>query len=218
MNSLRIVLADDHTVVREGLALLIDTQEDMRVVAQADGGRMAIHYALTLLPDVIVLDVSMPDLGGAPATAEIKQECPQVRVLALTRHDDQGYMQRLLQAGADGYILKKTPAPELISAIRVVAGGGTYIDPRLAGNLVERWTAPGNGRPQGRISLREEEVLRLIAWGWSNKEIAAALGISVKTVEYYKANATDKLGLQSRTDIVRFALAAGWLHEDTEPT
>jgi len=217
MPKIRIVLADDHAVMRDGLALLIDAQEDMQVVGQAEGGRAAIEQAQDLLPNVLVLDVSMPDLGGAPVTAEIKQACPQVRVLALTRHDDQAYMQQLLHAGADGYILKKTPALELISAIRIVSDGGTYIDPRLAGSLVERLSAPGRARMHRQLSLREEEVLRLIAWGYSNKEIAMSLGISVKTVEYYKANALEKLDLRSRAEVVRHALAAGWLHEDAEP-
>jgi DNA-binding NarL/FixJ family response regulator len=141
-------------------------------------------------------------------------------VLALTRHDDQGYLRRLLYAGAAGYVIKKTAADELIYAIRTVAAGGTYIDPSLAGVLVEhlvgRSIAVEADRPRAALTAREAEVLRLIAWGRSNQEIATQLSISVKTVEYHKANSVEKLHLRSRTDILRYALAQGWLQENQD--
>jgi DNA-binding NarL/FixJ family response regulator len=172
-------------------------------------------------PDVLVIDLSMPDMGGAETTAQVTLEYPQIRVLALTRHDDPTYLRRLLHAGAAGYVLKKTAADELINAIRIVAQGGVYIDPRLAGYLLEsvdgRSTSAEAERPRGELTAREEEVLRLIAWGRSNKEIATELSISVKTVEYHKANAADKLRLHTRTDILRYALAQRWLEEDKDP-
>ena len=222
MTKLRILLADDHGVLRDGLTLLINAQPDMQVVACARGGREAVQLAAQLEPQVVVLDVSMPDLGGAEAAEQIRGCCPGARILALTRYADQGYLRRLLDAGASGYVLKRTAGYALIDAIRVVAAGGSYIDPTLAGHLVARIArvaGVGSGVPgrNGVLAEREMQVMRLIAWGQSNKEIAAQLGLSVKTVESYKATALDKLQLRSRTDILRYALANNWLNEDGEP-
>ena len=222
MTKLRILLADDHGVLRDGLTLLINAQPDMQVVASARGGREAVQLAVQLEPQLVVLDVSMPDLDGAEAAEQIRGCCPGVRILALTRYADQGYLRRLLDAGASGYVLKRTAGGALIDAIRVVAEGGSYIDPTLAGNLFARMakaTGAGSVLPQrhGVLAEREMQVLRLIAWGQSNKEIAAQLGLSVKTIESYKASALDKLQLRSRTDILRYALANNWLNEDSEP-
>jgi DNA-binding NarL/FixJ family response regulator len=222
MNSLRVLVADDHAVLREGLAMLIDAQPDMGVVAQARGGREATQLAQRFHPDVVVLDISMPDLDGAEAAEQIRADCPGAHVLALTRHADQGYLRRLLRAGATGYVLKKTAGDALIDAIRTVSQGGTYIDASLVGGLVSRAlsaseTSDEPMRRRAELTEREEQVLRLIAWGQSNKEVAAKLGISVKTVESYKATALDKLRLRSRTDILRYALAQKWLSEDADP-
>lgn len=202
--------------------MLIDAQPDMDVVAQARGGREATRLCAQHLPDIVVLDVSMPDMDGAEAAECMRESCPNARVLALTRHADQGYLRRLLRAGAVGYVLKRTAADALIHAIRTVARGGTYIDPSLIGGLVSRAvgtpveTAPP-ARRQVELTEREEQVLRLIAWGQSNKEVAAKLGLSVKTVESYKATALQKLQLRSRTDILRYALAQRWLGDDSGP-
>lgn len=201
--------------------MLINSQADMEVVAQATGGRDAVRMTQALEPHVAVLDVSMPDMGGAEAAEQIRATCPQVRVLALTRHADQGYLRQLMRAGAKGYVLKKTAADVLIHAIRTVAAGGTYVDQSLAAGLVEWAVGPGNfPEPNGRrdnLTDREAEVLKLIAWGHSNKEAAAQLGISVKTVESYKAGAVEKLQLRSRTHILRYALSQGWLSADSAP-
>jgi two-component system response regulator NreC len=218
---LRVLLADDHAMLREGLAVLINSQSDMEVVAQASDGDEAVRMARESNPEIAVLDVSMPTMGGAEATERIREACPRTRVVALTRHADQGYVRRLLQAGADGYVLKKSAADTLITAIRMVAQGGTYVEPALAGTLLQR--AFGSARvsastAQGEVlSEREEEVVRAIAWGRSNKEIASDLGLSIKTVESYKAAALEKLGLRSRAEIVRFAMGRGWLTEDSAP-
>jgi two-component system response regulator NreC len=222
MSGLRILLADDHAVLRDGLRMLIDAQPDMEVVAQADGGREAVRLCALHSPDIVVLDVSMPDLDGAEAAERIRAQDPRTRVVALTRHADQGYLRRLLRAGASAYVLKRTAADALIHAIRIVAAGGTYVDPTLVGGLVSLvvGTQDETGdRARRRIALtdREEEVLRLIAWGQSNKEVAGKLGLSVKTVESYKATALQKLQLRSRTDILRYALAERWLSGDTGP-
>jgi DNA-binding NarL/FixJ family response regulator len=174
-------------------------------------------------PDIAVLDVSMPDMDGAEVAEHLRDHCPDVKVLALTRHADQGYLRRLLRAGASGYVLKRTAADALIHAIRTVASGGTYIDPSLAGPLVSRAIGRAVEPPEpprvARVALseREEHVLRSIAWGLSNKEVAAKLGLSVKTVESYKASGLQKLGLRTRAEILRYALAERWLAEDTAP-
>jgi two-component system, NarL family, response regulator NreC len=223
MSKLRILVADDHAILREGLALLIGAQSDMQVIAQARGGREAVSLAREHLPDLVLLDVSMPDLRGAEAAERIRVTCPSVRILALTRHADQGYLRRMLRAGASGYVLKKTAGDALIDAIRIVATGGAYVDPSLAGSLVARLLGTGDVElqsPNARravLTEREQQVLKLIAWGQSNKEAAAQLGISVKTVESYKASALEKLELRGRTDIVRYALSQRWLSDDEGP-
>lgn len=218
---LRVLLADDHAMLREGLAMLIAGQSDMMVVAQAQNGREAVRLACDERPDVAVLDISMPELGGAEAAEAIRKECPDVRVLALTRHADPAYVRRLLQAGASGYVLKKGAADALINAIRIVARGGTYIEPQLAGSLLQRTFCRTPDEAAADIgvmlSAREEEVLRSIAWGRSNKEIAAELGLSIKTVESYKAVALEKLSLRNRSDIVRYAVSRGWLSAESAP-
>ena len=212
---LRVLLADDHNIIRAGLKVLIDAQADMEVVAEAADGEAACARAAEEAPDVVVMDVSMPVLGGAPATLRIKREQPGVKVLALTVHEDRSYLQQLLQAGASGYLLKRAAADELIHAIRAVARGGTYLDPGLTqqvlGSIAGRSSRAGP--PAEALSDREDEVMRLIARGHTNREIAARLELSVKTVETHKARAMEKLGLQSRADIVGYAIRWGWLAE-----
>ena len=217
MAKLRILLADDHETVREGLKAILNGQSDMEVIGEAADGHAAVAAACKLLPDIVVMDVSMPQLNGLQATEAMKASCPQVRVLTLTRHADDGYLQQLLRAGASGYVLKQSRAAEVLHAIRAVARGGTYLDPAIASRLVAslgRRTQPAApGVDNLGLSAREEEVLRLVAWGYSNKEIAARLDLSVKTIETHKTNATQKLGLHNRIDIVRFALLHGWLRD-----
>jgi DNA-binding NarL/FixJ family response regulator len=214
--NLRVFLADDHAVVREGLKALINAQPGMEVSGEAGDGRAACQQVRQLLPDVAVMDVSMPEMNGAQATAELKRTCPQVKVLALTVHEDKGYLRQLLESGAAGYVLKRAAAEELIHAIRTVAAGGVYLDPALAGEVVGgfvRKPAVRGSLAGGELSDRESEVARLIASGYSNKEIAAQLDLSVKTVETYKTRSMEKLGLRSRADLVRYALQCGWLRE-----
>lgn len=216
MNTLRIFLADDHVVMREGLRSLVNAQADMNVVGEAGNGRAALLQARELQPDVIIMDVSMPDLNGIQVTERLKRVCQKIMVLVLTAHDDSGYLRQLLEVGASGYVLKKAAAEELIKAIRVVAAGGVYLDPSLAGKVVGGYLGKrGLGKnPLGNeISEREAEVLRLVAWGYTNKEVAGYLRISVKTVETHKANLMQKLDLKSRVEMVRYALRQGWLRE-----
>jgi len=210
---LRILLAEDHETVREGLRLILNAQADMEVVGEAKNGHEAISQAQALSPDIVVLDVSMPQLNGLKATQTIKECCPAVKVLTLTRHADDGYVRQLLRAGVSGYVLKQSSSSELLHAIRSIAAGGTYIDPAIADRLVtdyrHRQSVPSGSATS--LTAREEEVMRFIAWGYSNKEIAGRLDLSVKTIETHKANGMHKLGMSSRIDIVRFALLQGWL-------
>ena len=213
---LRVVLADDHPIVREGLRLLVNSESDMEVVGEARDGEEACRLAAELSPDVVVIDLSMPVVDGAEATERVRRACPAVRVLALTVHEERLYVAQLFRAGASGFVLKRTAASELVRAVRVVAAGGTYIDPSIATAAVETYLdRPTEHEVTGRkaLSEREERVLARVAAGFSNKEIAAALGLSVKTVETYKSRAAEKLGLRSRVDIVRHAFRQGWLDD-----
>jgi DNA-binding NarL/FixJ family response regulator len=216
MDKLRIFLADDHAVLRDGLKALVNAQPDMEVIGEADNGRTAWQKAKELLPDVVVMDVSMPEMTGGQAAKRLKQSCPDVKVLALTAHEDKGYLRHLLEAGASGFLLKRAATAELIQAIRVIAAGGAYIDPTLAGKVLSsfmRQSSSKNALENNDLSDREAEVLRQIAWGYSNKEIAGQLDISVKTVETYKARLAEKLELKSRTELVRYAVRQGWMQE-----
>jgi DNA-binding NarL/FixJ family response regulator len=211
---LRILLADDHVTVRHGLKLLIESQPDMKVVAEASDGAAAIQRAQELKPDVVVMDISMPGMNGLVATRTLKQLQPDAAIITLTRHGDDAYLQELLRAGASGYVLKQSAPTELLHAIRAAAGGGGYLDSTLTSRVTAGFLGTegkGVGRTAGRLSQRESDVLRLIASGYSNKEIAAQLDLSVKTVEAHKANAMRKLGLTGRIDIVKYAVLQGWL-------
>jgi DNA-binding NarL/FixJ family response regulator len=216
MQHLSILLVEDHKMVREGLRMLINAQADMKVVGEADNGRMAINAVQQLKPDVVVMDVSMPELNGLEATERLKRLCPDIQILILTRHTDDGYLQRMLQAGANGYVLKQSASEELVRAIRYVAAGKSYLDPAVTATVVG--SALGTRVARGlslkkALSLREEEVLRLIARGYLSKEVAARLQISIKTAETHKANAMQKMAMKSRIDIVAYALLEGWLED-----
>jgi DNA-binding NarL/FixJ family response regulator len=212
MNKLRVLLADDHAIVREGLKALINSQPDLVVVGEAADGPTAVALTAELDPDVVVMDISMPGLTGAQATTQLRAARPDRKVLVLTVHEDKGYMRLLLEAGAAGYVLKRAAAAELIQAIRAVAAGQTYLDPVLAGSVVDHLVRPAVAvGPSVDLSEREAEVMRLIALGYSNKEIAVQLKVSVKTVETYKTRSMEKLHIRSRVDIVRYAARRGWL-------
>ena len=211
---LRVLLADDHVTVRHGLKLLIDDQPDMKVVSEASDGAEALQRALALKPDVVVIDISMPGMNGLVATRKLKELQPDAVIVILTRHGDDAYLQELLRAGVAGYVLKQSASTELLQAIRVAAAGRQYLDSALTARVTAGFLGKEGKRPNratATLTEREADVLRLIAAGHSNKEIALRLVLSVKTVETHKANATRKLGLSGRVDIVKYAVLQGWL-------
>jgi DNA-binding NarL/FixJ family response regulator len=210
---IRVLLAEDHETVRHGLKLLINRQTDMEVVGEAGNGSEAVEQAGTLHPDVAVVDISMPRMNGLEAAREIRTQTPATAIVALTRYDDQAYVQEFMKAGALGYVLKQSPPNELVDAVRAAASGHRYLDRGLAARLAGSMMVRGRQSALPSVTDRENEVLRQTALGFSNKDIANALDLSVKTVEVHKANAMRKLGLAGRTDVVRYALLQGWLRE-----
>lgn len=216
-DKLRILLAEDHLTVREGIKLLVNAQDDMEVVGEAENGEIAVKEAVRLSPDMVIMDVSMPVLNGLKATKRLRNTCPDIMILALSRHSDDGYLQQLISAGANGYVLKQSAPKELINAIRAVGAGKAYLDPALTqkvmgGYAVRTTSLRGEGKKE--LSSREIEVLKLISFGYSNKEIATRLDLSVKTIEAHKANAMRKLGINGRIDIVKYAILQNWLQDN----
>lgn len=204
---MRIVLVDDHTILRQGLRLLIDAEPDMSVVGEAEDGAGAIALATSLEPDVVILDLSMPDRGGLVVLPEIKKALTSGRVLVLTMHDDPSHMKAALAAGASGFVIKKAAHAELISSIRAVHAGRNPIGGvEFTDEALESFVGRAGTGPLGALSQREIEVLCEIARGFTTKQIAERLGISLKTVETYRARLTEKLGVRDRSDIVRIAI------------
>ncbi|SEP48025.1 two component transcriptional regulator, LuxR family [Methylobacterium sp. ap11] len=214
MDRIRVVLADDHPVVLAGIRALLKADPEIDLVGEATDGGEALPMIRAVAPDIAVVDVSMPGLNGLELTERVTGECPGTRVLVLTVHEDAAYVQPLIRAGARGYLLKRSAADDLLRAVRAVASGGVYLDPSIAGHaLAEPSGADGRpGTTEGRepLSPRETETLRLIAQGFSNKEIARRIDVSVKSVETYKARAAEKLGLKTRAEIIRYGATHGW--------
>lgn len=216
MKKLRVFIADDHAIVREGIKMLINTQADMTVVGEAGDGETAWRLIKESAPDVVIMDVSLPILNGVQVTEHLRTDSPQSRIVALSAYQDEAHIQQLLASGAAGYVLKKAIAEELTTAIRTVVRGGKHIDPEISAKLAGSTKNSGaSGSGEESLSNREQEVLRLIAWGHTNKEIANLLHLSVKTVETHKTRLMEKLRLSSRNDIVRYALRRGWLKEES---
>jgi len=212
---LRVLLAEDHKTVREGVKLLVNAQPDMEVVGEADDGELALAQAERLRPDIIIMDISMPRMNGLKATKKLRSKYPDIKLLTLSRHTDDGYLQQLVAAGANGYVLKQSAPNHLINAIREVAQGNAYLDPSLTKKVMGSYASRPSlrGENQKALTDRETEVLRLISLGYSNKEIAASLDLSVKTVEVHKANAMRKLGISGRIEIVKYAILQGWMQD-----
>lgn len=210
MAKIRVLLADDHAVLREGLRTLLSLQEDIDVVGEAENGQTAVELAKQLRPDVIVMDIAMPAMDGLAATRMLKQECPDLRVLILSQHDNREYVFSVLQGGAAGYVLKKSGGAEVVNAIRSVFAEGAYLPPGIAREVMDRYIqrpAEETGRPH--LTEREKEVLRLIAEGKSNKDIAELLCLSVKTVMAHRTNIMEKLDIHSSTELVKYAIRQG---------
>ncbi len=216
--SIRIFLADDHAVLRAGLKSLLNAEPDMEVVGEAGDGNACVRAVAAMTPDVILLDVNMPHCNGLDALPEIRRQTPTSHILILTMHDDAEYLRKALSLGSAGYILKQSADTELLSAIRTVYNGGVFLHPGHTKILLEDAlrspTDTQSGHPISILSERELEVLRLIALGHTNKEIAGMLFLSVKTVETYKARVMQKLDLRTRAALVRFALKHGLLDEE----
>lgn len=217
MSKTRIILADDHAIVREGLKALINAEPDMEIIGDAADGHAVFEMASELKPDVVLMDISMPGLTGAQATRLLKHSCPHIKVLALTVHEDIGYIHQLIEAGASGYVCKRAAPDELIQAIRATSGTGFFMDPILTRKMLdslEQKSVSADGLNGNQLSRMETKVVQLVAQGYSNREISALLEISIKTVETYKMRSMDKLGAVSRSDLFRYARQRGWLDED----
>lgn len=210
---MRLMLVDDHAIVRAGLRMLLESQPDMEIVGECENGRDAMRRALEWKPDVILMDIALPDIPGYDVTRAIKKEMPSVTILALTMHESDEYFFEMLNAGASGYVPKKAAPTELVNAVRVVHGGGVYLYPSLAKTLVKDYLTRAEQSDDKAafdgLTERERQVLKLIADGKGNQDVADELVISVKTVERHRANILAKLGLHSRTELVKYAIRKG---------
>ena len=218
-NTIRILIADDHALVREGLAALLKMSEEMEIIGEAADGIEAIEKVKKTNPDVVLMDISMPKLGGLEATVEIKKAHPNVKVLVLTQYDDSAYIRRFLKAGASGYMLKKALGADLITAIKAVAAGEAYLHPSIASSVIGGYLGEKKGEPvedpYDSLTDREKQVLKLIAEGYTHKEIADLLTISVKTAIAHQTNINEKLGIHTRADLIKFAIRKGIIKLDS---
>ena len=217
MSKTRILIADDHAIVREGVRALLAQADDMIVVGEAPGGYEAIELSASLQPDLILMDIAMPGLGGLEATLEIRKRVPRAKIIVLSQYGDPEYVRRFLKAGVSGYVLKNAAGADLVAAIRAVMRGGLVLDPEVAREAVQENGAPaGTDAPDAYETLtdREKQVLKLVAEGRSNKEVAELLGISVKTAMSHREHVMLKLGLHNRTELIRFALRNGVIRAD----
>ncbi len=212
MKTINVLIADDHAILRSGLKMLISSAGGIEVAGEAATGREAVENFKKLSPDVVILDVSLPELSGLEAAREIKKIDPGAKILILTMHDNANYVREFIRIGVSGYIVKKSADSELISAIRAIDRGDMFIDPSLTKALLAE--APERGKKD--LSLREEEVLRLLVKGYLGKEIAARLDISVKTVETYRARISEKLGISGRAELLQYAIKNGLFSADPE--
>lgn len=213
VDKIRVMLADDHSVLRTGLKMFINSQPDMLCVGEAGDSDTTVSQALELHPDVLLLDLSMPGAGGLEVLRSLRPRLPNTKILVLTMHTDEGHLRRALASGAAGYVLKKAVDQELLNAIRATMRGDVYIHPAMTHALLDNMVENTGelAAKESALSDREREVLNCVARGYTNREVADKLALSVKTVETYRARAMAKLGLKSRAALVRFALKKGWL-------
>lgn len=213
MDKIRVLLADDHAIVREGVRMILEAQPDMEVVGEVADGREAVEQARQLSPNVVLMDIAMPGMSGLEATAAIKKELPEVQVLALTMHDDYDHFFQILHAGASGYVLKGASSADLLAAIRAAREGGVYLHPSVARDLVADYLKrmePGEEKARyDGLSEREREILKLVAEGRTSQQIADELFLSVHTVQTHRAHIMEKLNLHNRAELIRYALRKG---------
>jgi two-component system response regulator NreC len=209
----RVLIADDHAIVRTGLRALVHSEKALDLVGEATGGYEAVEMVDQTHPDIVVLDISMPDLDGIAVTRQLKTSYPTIKILILTLHEDEGLLREAIKSGANGYILKRAAEAELIAAIQIVMRGDMYVDPSMLRSLLEEKPKPADSAVESLESLtpREIDVLKLIAQGYTNRQIGEELNISVRTVEGHRANLSAKIGLHSRVDLVRYARDHGYL-------
>lgn len=214
LRKIRVLLADDHTLIRQGLRALLEREADIKVIGEARNGREAVHQVAALKPDVVIMDISMPRLNGFEATQRIATESPSTRVVALSMHKEEHHVHALLRAGARGYVPKDAPVSELLAAVRAVHGGGCYLHPRVSGPVVNGYL-DGGKPPAGKtgsddlLTPREREVLQLVAEGHTNRLIATELRLSIKTVEAHRARIMSKLKIHNAAGLTRYALSRG---------
>jgi len=209
MGIIRVLLADDHRILREGIRALIEDQGDMEVVGEAEDGQATVKMVAQLQPDVVVMDIAMPLLNGLEATRQIRRDFPQVKVLILTMHENEEYIRQVLAAGALGYVLKDAAARDLLGAIRTVYQGEAVLSPAITRLVIEDYLRWGDIRPEDAtdgLTAREREILQLIAEGYTNKEIASILSLSVKTVQSHRTNLMNKLDLHDRGELIKYAI------------
>lgn len=213
---IRVLLVDDHAILREGLRALLSHYSDVEIIGEAEDGYEAVEKSAKLQPDIVIMDIALPKLSGIEATRMIRQQNPQIKVLVLTQYNDWRYIQPLLLAGADGYVTKRAVGNDLITAIRTVSCGETYLQPSVASKIAEhiRMHTSLDSDLVGSLTPREREILRHIVSGRSNPQIAALLSLSVKTVEWHRTNLMNKLGAHSVADLVRLALQYGLVSDD----
>ncbi|MBI4824623.1 MAG: response regulator transcription factor [Nitrospirae bacterium] len=211
MSKTKIIIADDHSLVREGIIALLKLYDDVEVIGEAESGKEAVEKADTLKPDIILMDIAMPGLGGMEATLEIKKRHPDIKILVLSQYDDKEYVSRFLKAGVSGYILKRAVGSDLITAIRAVAKGQSYLHPSIAQEVIEGYVGKHKEAvdPYELLTDREKQVLKLIAEGYTHKEIASTLGISDKTVIAHQTNISEKLDLHTKAELIKFAITRG---------
>ena len=211
MNRYRIVLADDHSLFRQGLKAVLEETEEFKVVGEAGAGLELVNLLDQVDPELIILDISMPNLRGIETIPEIKKTNPEVKILVVTMHNDKEYLYQAISQGADGYFLKRDAGTELFSAIDKIRKGKVYVSPSLSGDLTDYWEGIRDGVKKNILTNREREVLRLIAGGKSNKEVADMLYISVHTVERHRANLMEKLNFKKTADLVKYAIDKGYI-------
>jgi DNA-binding NarL/FixJ family response regulator len=214
MDKIRVLVADDHAIVREGVRLLLDAQPDIEVVGEASDGAQAVDFTRTLKPDIVLMDIGMPGMNGLEATRTLKSAHPQTNVLALTMQEGEDYFFSILAAGASGYVLKGAHSSELLAAIRAVHDGGVYLDPIMVKKLLSDYLRRGEHESESNLSERERQVLRLIAGGLTAQQIADKLVISVNTVQTHRLHIMEKLNLHSRAELIKYAIRKGLIQSE----